>query len=258
MNKQAILIMAHNNELVLDKLIKELDSIYFDIYLHIDKKSYLNIEEYTNITKISKIYVYKEIDVVWGDYSQVECELFLIKEALKNNYEYLHLLSGSDMLLKTPKYIYEYFHNSNKEYIHFQDREVPSNKLEWINNKTDFKLMTGANWFSITNEFAKYLITKEELISNIFKGSRSPDEFFIQTIIYNSKYKDNLYNKDYNNNYDSIKRLIDWDRGIPYVWRVSDYEELINSDMFFVRKINQNDDYEIAKKLYDYIDNLKT
>ena len=179
MNKQAILIMAYNNELVLDKLIKELDSIYFDIYLHIDKKSYLNIEDYINITKISKIYVYKEINVIWADYSQVECELFLIKEALKNNYEYLHLLSGSDMLLKTSKYIYEYFHNSNKEYIHFQNINVPSHKMEWIKNKTDLKLMTGANWFSITNNFAKYLITKEEQIRTIFQGSRSPDEFFI-------------------------------------------------------------------------------
>ena len=39
MTKQAILIMAHNNLDLLNKLIELLDSDYFDIFLHIDKKS---------------------------------------------------------------------------------------------------------------------------------------------------------------------------------------------------------------------------
>ena len=56
--KEAILIMAHNNLNILKKTILLLDSEFFDIYIHIDKKSNININELRRICKKSKIYVY--------------------------------------------------------------------------------------------------------------------------------------------------------------------------------------------------------
>ena len=111
MIKQAILIIAHNNFGTLEKIIECLDSDYFDLYVHIDLKSKnFNLEELSKIPKKSKIYIYNKYNVRWADFSQVECELFLLKQAVSNGiYTYFHLISGVDMPLKSPKAIYDFF-----------------------------------------------------------------------------------------------------------------------------------------------------
>ena len=45
------------------------------------------------------------IDVRWGDFSQVECELALFKQAAIGRYDYYHLLSGVDLPIKSAEYI---------------------------------------------------------------------------------------------------------------------------------------------------------
>lgn len=286
MNKQAILIIAHNNIEILKRILKILDSKYFDIFVHIDKKSNIQQKDISECIKISKLYVYKEIDVRWAHYSQVKCEMFLIKKVLetKEKYEYLHLISGVDFPIKKTEEIYNFFHsNYGKEFVHFQSKSLPDKKYDWIkyyrfiknyrNNKVvkkiengllkiqkvlrinrikhqKYKFMTGANWFSITDKFAKYLISKESKIKKIFKFTRSADEIFLQTVLYNSKYKENLYNKEYNNNYDSCKRLIDWKRGNPYIWKLQDDDLIAQSTCFFARKFDYKKDKEIIEKLY--------
>ena len=57
MNKQAFLIMYHNDYYILERLLKQIDSENFDIYLHVDKKVKNFDFEYTKkILKKSKIY----------------------------------------------------------------------------------------------------------------------------------------------------------------------------------------------------------
>lgn len=112
MNKQAILILAHDisNLEILNKQLRILDSKYFDIFIHIDKKSKMKIEDIEKC-KISQLKIYKEIKVYWGHISQVECELFLMKKALEQEekYDYLHLISGVDFPLKKPAEIFKFF-----------------------------------------------------------------------------------------------------------------------------------------------------
>lgn len=292
MNKQAILIIAHNNLWNLKKIIESLDSKYFDFFIHIDLKSNIKIEEIEKLSKISKINIYKEKDIRWADFSQVECELFLMKMVNNNqyNYSYLHLISGVDMPIKSSKEIYDFFEkNKGKEFVHFQNEQLNSIKQEWIkyyhlfmknyrNNalskklnklfiifqkllkvnrikKSNYKFVTGANWFSITNEFAKYVISKEKEIKKTFKHTRSADEIFLQTILYNSKYKENLYYKKFDDNYIGCMRLIDWNRGNPYVWKKDDYEQIIKSNYMFARKFDINKDKQIIELISN--NNLK-
>lgn len=293
MNKQAILIMYHNDYYVLEKLLKQIDSSYFDIYLHVDKKVKNFDFEYTKrILKNSNIYFIKRMNVKWSTYSQIKCELRLLKEAVKNNYTYYHLISGNDLLIKNNKIIYDYFNKSNKyEYVAFQNinnitdeqlkrikyyhilngnrrhnnkfiKEI-SNKIYYRllyiqekihldrlkNNKLEFR--KGANWFSITTSFANYILSKEKDIKKVFRYSNCADELFMQTIIYNSKYKNNIFNK-YNDEHKNIYRLIDWNRGEPYTYMVDDYNELVNSNCFFARKFSSIKDKEIIDKIYTY------
>ena len=287
MNKQAILIITHDisNLNLLNKQLKVLDSDCFDIFIHIDRKSKILVNDIEKCEK-SKLNIYKEIKIYWGDISQVKAELFLIEKALEQNekYDYLHLISGVDFPLKKPKEIHDYFNKCyGLEFVHFESLTMPDFKENWmkyyrfvknsndnaISRKIDLFLLylqmflkinrfkkfdesfyTGANWFSITDKFARYVIGKKEEINKL-KHTVSTDEVFMQTILYNSEFKDNLYYKGFDDNYDSCKRLIDWKRGKPYVWKMEDLKELEESNAFFARKFDCNTDNEIIDYLYE-------
>ena len=98
MLKNAWLVMAHTNLNQLKKLLKLLDSTDSDIYIHIDRKSSIDVADLK--TQYSKLYVFKEYSVYWGEYSQISVELLLLKAAVKKgNYNYIHLISGMDLPL---------------------------------------------------------------------------------------------------------------------------------------------------------------
>jgi len=113
----------------------------------------------------------------------------------------------------------------------------------------DIHFQKGANWFSITHSLAKYILSKEASIEKTFKLSCYCDEMFVQTLVYNSDFKYKLYNQEFNNNYLSCMRYIDWNGGNPYVWKINDYKELINSEYLFARKFDYNIDRYIVDKI---------
>ena len=230
------------------------------------------------------------MSVDWGGFSMVKCELALIKEALKVGYEYYHLLSGVDMPLKTQDEIYNFFEaNKGYEFVHFctmekeaekriihyhlmkryqnkrleKIRQKANNCLNKIQEKCNLKrkwdktreIMYGANWFSITDELARYIIKNEKWINKYFKYTLCPDESFIQSLIQNSQFVNQLYYKETDGNYIACLRYIDWERGNPYVFRCEDFSDLINSDRLFARKFSYKVDSEIVEKLYSYLKN---
>ena len=283
--KQAILIMAHNNLWTLKRIIELLDSKYFDIFVHLDKKSNLSEKDLTGICQYSTINVIKKVDIGWADYTQVEAELLLLKEATENKYSYYHLISGNDMPIKRAKEIYDYFEKSGKQFLHFSAKKLPKSKENWIKyyhpfmrklrNNTFYILldkiyeffqklfginrlknksiqfMTGANWFSITDEFAKFVLSKEKEIKEMYQNTRSSDEIFMQTILYNSNFKEELYNKDFDDNYDACKRLIIWNDVVPHVFTMNDYQIIKESNCFFARKFDEKIDKKIIEKIYN-------
>ena len=101
----------------------------------------------------------------------------------------------------------------------------------------------------------KYL-SKRDYIEDRFLFTKSGDEFFVQTLVYNSPFKERLYNQDFNNNYLGCMRLVDWKRGAPYTWRITDYDDIINSEYLFARKFNFKIDKEIIYTIYHYIKEL--
>ena len=284
MKKHAYLIVAHNQFNLLKKQIKLIDYPLNDIYLHIDKKvKDFDFEEIKGIVKKSKLHIVSRNKVGWGGYSQIKTTIDMLEYAIKNKYEYYHFISGVDLPIKTQEYIHEFFDvNRGMEFISFDDltyshqyderikywwylQEIEKqNKLALILNRgiakiqsilninrikdIDFKLQKGANWFSITHDLAMYVVEKKEWIEKNFKYSHCADEIFLQTIIINSKYKNRLYPK-------GNMRLIDWERGNPYIWKYNDFESIINSDKIFARKFNEDVDKEIINKIYNKLNN---
>ena len=127
--KHAFLIIAHNNWWQLKKLIECLDSDTHDIYVHVDKKSKDFDESYfrNSVTK-SSLKFYREFEVYWGGFSQVQVEIFLLKQAYTNGYDYYHIISGSDLPLKNNEKIDSFFEKNNgKEFILYDEDALKGN-----------------------------------------------------------------------------------------------------------------------------------
>ena len=87
-------------------------------------------------------------------------------------------------------------------------------------------------------------VLKEKYILSRFKYTCCADEIAIQTILMDSEYKKRLYVPTQNQN--AALRLIDWNRGEPYVWKKDDIEEIMNSNNFFARKFSSFVDRDIV------------
>lgn len=288
MKKHAYLIMAHNNLQILYKTLELLDDYRSDIYIHIDKKDKnVDFDKIKKCVCKSDIYFVDRIKVNWGGYSQINCELILLKEAIKIKYQYYHLLSGIDIPLMTQDEINEFFDkNKGKQFFEITDLKNAdhdfSNRVKYYHllidkinrannniyylllkclNKIIIKIQTllkvdrikkskltykkGANWFSITHELAAYIVSKESWIQDNFKYTFCADEVFLQTIAWNSKFKEDICN-------DTL-RCIDWNRGQPYTFRIEDYNLLINSNKIWARKFSYDVDSDIIEKLIHYV-----
>lgn len=281
-NKFAYLVMAHKADYTLKKLLSAIDDERNDIYLHIDKKSDINsFKGLEQSIKESNLFFVTRTKVEWGAYSQIEAELNLFREAHKKHYGYYHLISGSDIPIKSQDYIHDFFNSANKkEFIQFESDKfnhgyrvhlqypfqknlrqrswyILGNKLAVlfqkifkININSQINFQKGANWVSITDELVSYILQHEEWIKKTFRYSFCADEIFIQTLVHNSEYfKQKLYHPYYDNSDIAIQRLIDWNRGKPYVFKKEDLDELKNSPYLFARKF----DSEIDKEIIDLV-----
>lgn len=288
MKKHAYLIMAHNNFYVLEKLLLLLDDERNDIYIHIDAKSKdFDFKYYKNIiNKSNLIYTKKRNKVYWGTQSQVKTEMLLFKTAQKTNeYAYYHLISGTDLPIKTQDYIHKYLDNSDKEYIFYHlepsiydinriskyhlnpnINNIMYNKLKYIFNIVQVKLninrlkdnkliiKRGYNWATLTCKAVKLILENEKRINKLTFMSLCADEIYKQIILINSNLKNNIY-IDENNNRNDL-RLVDWSRKVkdsPHIWRSDDFEVLKKSNRLFARKFDQEIDKEIVDKVFEYV-----
>lgn len=119
--------------------------------------------------------------------------------------------------------------------------------------KGEFISAKGSQWWSITNEFAEYVLSKKDWLDKHFMKARSGDEAWPAILVYNSKFRDNLFDKNYDCSNNANQRYIDWERGFPYTFTIEDYDEIVNSGFPFVRKVNMHTDNGLVEKLYHRI-----
>lgn len=215
------------------------------------------------------------VDVRWGDLSQIKAEYALVEEALRHGpYAYYHILSGQDLPIKSQDYIHQFFEeHQGREFVginHGDELEwdcrrkmmrywlltkYTRSQHGWLNEitkrinkylsmllavvvhrqKVDFA--KGANWVSITQRCAEYMLSQKAWVMKRFAFTFCPDEFFLQTLVWNNPVlRQNLYSQS--DEYEGCMRLIDWKRGNPYVWTLADKEELSHSNRLFARKFD--------------------
>ena len=277
--KDAFLIMAHTNFSQLQTLIGLLDDPRNDIYLHVDKRSTTFRSDRIQVKHAGLVFIHR-IRVNWGGHSQIECELNLLKAAVPKGYRYYHLLSGADLPLKTQDELHAFFAEASpRNFIRFDTKSILSGdfhhridtyhllqdhfglntgfvpgllrriegcalmiqKAMGIRRRRYVQPYKGTNWFSITHDLARYVLSREKLIRRQFYYTVCADEVFLHSIVMDSPYRQNLV--------DDSLRAIDWTRGTPYVYRVEDVEQLLCSDRIFARKFDENIDPAAIKKV---------
>lgn len=274
--RHAYLVMAHDEPRILELLLSMLDDPRNDIYLHIDRRAGQLRDLFTkHRTRHAGLHILDDTEsVYWGDISQVKAELKLFKAAHANGpYLYYHLLSGTDLPVKTQDHIHEFFSlHRGKEFVeyHFSaanDRDIERKvRYHWFftthlrgkrkrfylsalrkaaywmqraagtrRGPADVSFHKGHNWVSITHRLCGYILDHETEILDRYRHTICADEIFIQTLLWHSPYRDDIYRLP--GGATNCLRAIDWERGTPYAWQESDYDFLLSTTACFARKI---------------------
>jgi len=119
--------MAHNNFYNLAVLLKMLDNEYNDIFLHVDKKiSNFSAGKLDCRMKYAGLHIFQEFRVNWGGFSQIRCELFLLKKACEyGRHSFYHLLSSADLPVKSHEDIRNFFEkHPDQQFIQFDEEKL--------------------------------------------------------------------------------------------------------------------------------------
>ena len=132
--KIAYLMLVHRNPRLLERAIGTLSSEDCAFFIHIDRKA--NIREFSGIGGGSTFLSEQRMPVYWGEFSQVEATIRLIRQALgcSAKYDYFVLLQGSDYPLRSSRYIQRFLEkNRGCEFMSVVKMPVPGYPLSKIN-----------------------------------------------------------------------------------------------------------------------------
>ena len=125
--------------------------------------------------------------------------------------------------------------------------------VQLARNTQHWHFADGWQWFSITDDFTRYILAQRTYIQSIFKDAKAPDEFLVSTLLRNSPFFERLCRDRSAEVGRGSMRHIDWQRGTPYVFRNEDFEELIDSPCLFARKFDERIDRQIIERLYHHL-----
>lgn len=275
----AHLILAHKNPAQLERLIVALKHPSFYFYIHVDKK--IDIQPFEYLHKYENVvFIKNRTKIFWAGYGTIQATINGLQEIPGSQYDYINVISAQDFPLKPAEFIYKYFlKNKPKQFItcesvehtwkeaevrikkyHLINWQIPGKyQLEKIINSVlperkfplDYTIVGRSNWFTITSDAARHLLDFLKVhpeIIRFFKYSWGADELIFSTILYNSKYKDQIE--------DNLV-YVDWSEGKahPKILRTEDFNSLRSSEKLFARKFDSDADATILDMLEKVIRN---
>lgn len=284
MSKHAVLIQAHTQPKLTSALIRKIQDPDFYFFIHVDAKSTC-YEEYKKMENKNVKVLSERFNVNWGAYEQIVLTIVLIKEAKSTgiDFDYYHLISGQDVVLKTSEEIKSFF--SKNEYVGYMelaheqecsDRYMLYHLNGVVNLKTKFggileyyfvklqqcklffvprrnlgyKAYKGSNWWTLNKVVIDYVLSflkNNPSYIKRFRFTSCCDEVFFHTIVFNSPFKDRIYLSDL--------RYVDWKKRnvndvLPHILKKIDYDEILNSGCLFARKIDENISRDLLEIIY--------
>ncbi len=282
MDRHAYLIMAHGQYDLLGMELELLDHVRNDFFIHIDKSSSCDREAIRRHVRLGRVFFTPQVRVCWGGSSQIATTLVLLRTAVQTGqYAFYHLLSGVDLPLKPQTKILEFYDaHPGEQFLSMGGKPLPEQMLSRIRyyyptqnlfksrasvpgralrklalagqkllrvNRIRLdpdKIDAGSAFFDITDDFARYVVSREAWIWKHFKASFCADELFLQTLFLHwegehRRHRSNAPKHPYIHSiYLDVMRAIDWERGNPYVWQEEDLNMLLSSDCLFARKFD--------------------
>jgi len=221
--KIAYLMVVHNNPQLQKRVIEMLSSEGCSFFIHVDLKS--DIRHFSGIRGKHVTFAEPRIPVYWGEFSQVQATMLLIRQALScsASYDYLVLLQGADYPLRSGRYIRSFFaENRGLEFLSMVKMPAPGyplykiNRLQYPSEKPlskfaarvlgrlgfaqrDYRKYLGdlqpysgdADW-ALSNEACRYVVefaTQNPHVEQYFQNTESSDEMFFHTILGNSPFR---------------------------------------------------------------------
>jgi hypothetical protein len=272
----AILILAHRNQEQLIRLVDHLKTD-FSVYIHMDRKSKIQVRSEDNVHPISKFRVY------WANFSQILATRELMRTAAAGYHDRYLLISGQDLPIVSNQKIIQYFLDNNNNYLHrenqtahqngfwrmryfhlgsYDSRGHPNRYVHFIDQKLHMlqdyfrvyrkipgDLYVGCNWFNLTHEAVTTCLGKmyDRKYINLFRFTKCADEVIVQSVLYNSKLSSSIISDDL--------RYADWSMGgaHPKVLTLEDYGEIMNSAKLFARKFDNTIDPAVINKIYEAV-----
>jgi hypothetical protein len=272
--KVAFLILSHKYPEQLDKLIEIMSIDEFTFFVHLDKKIKYKSFEFVS-ARSNVIFIKDRVEVTWGSFSMTEAIVKSYREILMHDeYDYINVITSQHLPIKSSQKLLKHLsENNGHQFINAikYNTENPwwkrceiriltysfaiwkiigKYRIESIVNKiitkrklpSNYIIAGGPSYFFLTSECVEYIVNefnvKRKLI-NFFKYVWGPDEFIFATIIFNSKFKNNI--KDCL----AYVEFLGDNQGHSKVMVKTDFEKLKNSTKFFAKKFDPYVDSEI-------------
>lgn len=286
--KHAIVVLAHDDMPILVRLINSFDDD-FDFYIHIDQ-DWIEFNESAIRKNLYNSHVVKFFcwrHVKWGSMDIIKTQMRLIDIALTEKpYDYIHLMSGHDILLRSSEEVKDFFYIHNgEEFIDYH--QLPFLKWEKgtfarlnvfglydvldynkkghrriieafirIQKRLGYKrniptqyprLFGGSNWMSLTGNCWKYILKNyNKSFLRRLRFTFASDEVFYHSVVMNSGF--GLKATGYN------LRLINWSpSGAVKTLTKHDWWGICKSKAFIARKVYTG----ISNELVEWIEQCR-
>jgi Core-2/I-Branching enzyme len=214
----AFLVLAHKDPELVTLLVNTIQS-FGKVYLHVDRKP---LHDFTDLLSRKDIFVTSQINVKWASWTQVEAQLILVNQAIKEGAKRLTLISGDSLPIalnhrfenllrsnldichnralkfsKNPEmddqYFRRYFSAKNHRgflprLLNYFSRKWPI-KIDISRHLGYLDLYIGSAWWSITSETMRKVLdyqNQNPKILDFFKKAKLPDELYFQTLVSNT------------------------------------------------------------------------
>ena len=206
----------HKDPLLFKRTVAALSSENAGLFVHVDKKS--NVAPFLESENEGVSFTEPRLPVYWGEFSQVEATLLLMRDALwsERSYDYLVFLQGGTYPLRSARYL-EHFFEANRgcEFMNLALMPAPGYPLSKINvvrfpsdkpfrrlaarvlakfgfSKRDYrdhlrevKPFAGHACWALSRAACEYLVA----FAAYFRNTFAPDESFFHTILGNSPFR---------------------------------------------------------------------
>lgn len=123
--------------------------------------------------------------------------------------------------------------------------------------KQGYEMYYGSSWFSITDEFAKFVVSEEKKIKEMYeKFTFIPEESIMQTILMASTFRQTLFEEewiDHKLNRQNLRGIIWTGKTSPETITLELVDRVMNSHNLFARKFDINNCPEAVNKTVEMV-----